>query len=238
MIELHGNRTPNPQKVVIFLEEAGLDYRIVNYNLLAGEHLGVSFRQINPNHKVPAIVDLDPADGSGPLTIFESCAILQYLANKTGRFVPADPRGLSQVNQWLIWQAAGLGPMLGQAGHFLRYAPERVEYAIARYSNEANRLLNVMESRLREAEFLAGDYSIADMACWPWINATSLDLDAVPAIGRWRSTLSARPAYRQVLSGEASIPPEMLQDRMTLTPEQWSAAFGERMLDATKPLAS
>ncbi|GGD75124.1 thiol:disulfide oxidoreductase [Croceicoccus mobilis] len=232
MIELHGNITPNPQKVVILLEELGVPYRIVGYDLLAGAHFTPEFARINPNFKVPAIVDHAPAVGGEPIAVFESCAILQYLADKEGRFLPSDPRGRSAVTQWLFWQAAGLGPMLGQAGHFLRYAPEQIEYAIKRYTNEGTRLLRVMEARLQDNEFLAGDYSIADIACWPWITAGAGDLSDFPAIARWKETLDERPAYARVLHGDAAIPPEMLKKRMRLTPEQWSNAFGERLLEA------
>lgn len=236
MIELHGNRTPNPQKIVILLEELGVEYQIIDYDLLGGDQLSPQFSGLNPNRKVPVLVDTAPADGGEPLAVFESCAILQYLAEKAGRFMPAAPRGKCAVLQWLFWQAAGLGPMMGQAGHFLRYAPEPVEYAISRYTNEVGRLLNVMEGRLREAECLAGDYSIADMACWPWINVGVPDLAGFPAIAAWHARLAARPAYQRVISGDAAIPSEMLKERMNLTPEQWSISFGQRMIEASRPV--
>lgn len=161
------------------LEETALPYRVIEYPLYAGHHLTREFGWLNPNHKLPVIVDNAPADGGEPFAVFESGAILQNLADKTGRFLPTDARGRSVALQWLTWQVAGHGPMHGQAHHFVRYAPEGQDYAVERYSREARRLLHVLERRLSEVEgmagdYLAGDYSIADMACWPWVLGIAL----------------------------------------------------------------
>lgn len=233
MIMMHGNRSPNSQKVTLLLEEADIEYGVTEYDIGAGDLLTAEFGKINPNRRIPAIVDFDPVDGGGPLTVFESGAILLYLADKVGRFLPDDPRGRAQVTQWLVWQVAGLGPMMGQAGHFLRYAPEGEDYGINRYSKESMRLLNVMESQLRKSDYLAGEYSIADMACWPWINAAPMATEGFPAIDAWKARLETRQAYSTVISGSAAIPQEMLLARMKLTPEQWSNLFGERLWAST-----
>lgn len=239
MIELHYVATANGLKVAIALLEMGLPYRVINYDLFGGQHLTPEYRRINPNNKLPAIVDLDPADGGEPLPVFESGAILLYLAEKTGRFLPADPRGRAVAQQWLIWQMAGLGPMHGQAHHFIRYAPDQLEYPIKRYSNEARRLLNVLDYRLNEARYLAGDeYSIADMAAWPWVGGAALigiSIEDFPAIHRWHQDIAARPAVIAALaSKETGIPPEYMQARADLTEEQWSNTFGEKMLAAAR----
>ena len=164
MIDLHYSATPNGQKVALMLEEVGLPFRVLPCDIFEGDQLTAEFGRINPNHKLPAIVDQAPEDGEGPLAVFESGAILQYLAEKTGRFIPASGRARSRTIQWLTWQVAGLGPMGGQASHFLRYAPPGQDYATERYSKELERLLQVLEGRLRASEYIAGpDYSIADM---------------------------------------------------------------------------
>lgn len=234
MIELHYVATANGLKVAIMLAELGLPYRVVNYDLFGGQHLTGAFRRINPNSKLPAIVDLAPADGGAPFPVFESGAILLYLAEKTGRFLPADPRGRAVAQQWLIWQMAGLGPMHGQAHHFMRYAPERFAYPVQRYSREARRLLNVLDYRLAEAPFLAGEeYSIADMAAWPWVGGAALigiDLSEFPALARWHAEVGARPAVIAALANkETGIPPEYMQERAQLTAEQWANTFGDAM---------
>lgn len=239
MIELHYVATANGLKVAIGLLEMSLPYRVINYDLFGGEHLTPEFRRINPNAKLPAIVDLAPADGGAPLPLAESGAILLYLAEKTGRFLPADPRGRAAAQQWLIWQMAGLGPMHGQAHHFLRYAPAGQDYPVNRYSNEARRLLNVLDYRLNEARYLAGDeYSIADMAAWPWVGGAALigiDIAELPAVQRWHAEIGARPAVIAALaSKETGIPAEYMQARAQLTAEQWSNTFGERMLAAAR----
>lgn len=235
MIDLHYVATSNGLKAAIALEEMELDYRVIKYELFAGDHLMPAFKAINPNHKLPAIVDHNPVDGGGSFSVFETGAILLYLAEKTGRFIPADMRKRNIVTQWLVWQVAGLGPMLGQAYHFVRYAPEGQDYAITRYRGEALRLLHVLNRQLRDFEYVAGDYSIADMACWPWVqNITNIDysMDDLPNIKRWSALVRERPAVRRVIS-TASIPAEYLKKRMTLSPEQWSKLFGPELLEAT-----
>ncbi len=238
MIDLHYVATANGMKVAIMLQEAELEYRVINYDLFAGAHLTAGFKQINPNNKLPAIVDHDPADGGAPLPVFESGAILLYLAEKTGRFLPADPRGRAVVLQWLFWQMAGLGPMHGQAHHFLRYAPERMEYPSTRYANEALRLLKVLEYRLEQAEYLAGEeYSIADMAVWPWVGGAALidiDIADLPAVAAWAARIGERPGVKAAVAGkETAVPPEYIQKHAVLTPEQWSNMFGENLLAAS-----
>ena len=165
MIELHYWPTPNGHKITIFLEEVGLPYRIKPVNIGKGEQFQPDFLKIAPNNRMPAIVDLNPADGGAPLSVFESGAILTYLAEKTGRFLPHDPRGKAHVLEWLNWQMGGLGPMAGQNHHFSQYAPEKIPYAIDRYVKETNRLYGVLDRQLAKHPFVAGDYSIADMAC-------------------------------------------------------------------------
>src|SRR3954447_17082087 len=169
MIDLHYWTTPNGHKITIFLEETGLPYRITPVNIGKGEQFNPEFLAISPNNRIPAIVDEDPKDGAAPISVFESGAILLYLAEKTGKFIPSDIRGRVEVLQWLFWQIGGLGPMAGQNHHFGTYAPEKIPYAIDRYRNETNRLYGVLNKRLADRPFLAGDYSIADMASYPWI---------------------------------------------------------------------
>src|SRR5262245_36135068 len=169
MIDLHYWTTPNGHKVTMALEEMGLAYKITPVRIGAGDQFKPEFLRIAPNNRIPAIIDDDPPGGGAPVSIFESGAILLYLAEKTGRFIPADLRGRTDVLQWLFWQMAGLGPMAGQNGHFSIYAPEKIPYAIDRYVKETNRLYGVLNKRLADRPFIAGDYSIADMACYPWI---------------------------------------------------------------------
>lgn len=236
MIELHYVRTPNGLKIAIMLAETGLPYRLATYDIFAGDHLKPAFKRINPNHKLPAIVDLDPEDKGAPFPVFESGAILLYLARKSGALLPADFRRQFLALQWLTWQVAGLGPMLGQAAHFVRYAPEGQDYGVARYTREARRLLNVLDGRLREAPYLAEEYSIADIACWPWVqNIGNYDMSLAefPAILRWSDGIKARPAVAAaVQSPDTGVPTAYLKRRMTLTAEQWSNMFGDKMLRA------
>ncbi len=195
MIDLHYWPTPNGWKIAIMLEECGLPYRVIPVNIGRGEQFRPEFLAKSPNNRMPAIVDPD-AEG-GPLSIFESGAILQYLADKSGQFWPADRRGRYKVTQWLMWQMGGLGPMCGQCHHFRNYAPEKLPYAIDRYTNEVNRLYGVMDRRLADRAYLAGEYSIADMACWPWIvpyKNQGQDLADFPNLKRGFEAVGARPA--------------------------------------------
>lgn len=200
MIDLYYWTTPNGHKIRIFLEETGLPYAIKPVDINAGDQFKPEFLAISPNNRIPAIVDHAPSDGSGPLSVFESGAILLYLAEKVGRFVPAELRGRTEVLQWLFWQMGGLGPMAGQNHHFRMFAPEKIEYAIDRYVKETSRLYGVMDKQLSEREFLAGDYSIADMACFPWIvpyQRQGQKLVDFPHLKRWFDTVRARPAVRK-----------------------------------------
>jgi GST-like protein len=236
MIDVHYVRTSNGLKVAIMLEETQLPHRVIAYDLFAGDHLKPAFKQINPNHKLPVIVDNDPEDHGRPLSVFETGAILQYLARKSGMLLSSDLRRQFLTLQWLTWQVAGLGPMLGQGYHFARYAPEGQEYGIQRYTREARRLLNVLEYRLNQEEYLAVDFSIADIACWPWVqNIGNLDIsfDEFPAVRRWSDTIKARPSVVHATQfSETRVPADYIQKRMTLTPEQWSNMFGDNLLNA------
>ena len=200
MIDLHYWPTPNGWKISIALEEMELAYRLVPVNIGRGEQFTPEFLAISPNNRMPAIVDHEPPGGGPPLAVFESGAILLYLAEKTGRFLPQDLRGRYEVVQWLMWQMGGLGPMAGQAGHFRLYAPEKVPYAIARYTDEVNRLYGVLDKRLEGREYVCGEYSIADMAAWPWVvphEGHGQTLDAFPNLTRWYELMKTRPALRR-----------------------------------------
>jgi GST-like protein len=199
MIDLYYWPTPNGHKITLFLEETGLPYRIHPVDIGRGEQFQPGFLAISPNNRMPAIVDHMPADGGGqPLSLFESGAILLYLAEKAGRFILADIRGRAEVLQWLFWQVGGLGPMAGQNHHFVQYAPEPIPYAIDRYVNETNRLYGVLDRRLADRPFVAGeDYSIADMASYPWIvphESQRQNLDDFPNLKRWFAAIKERPA--------------------------------------------
>jgi GST-like protein len=203
MIDLYYAPTPNGWKISIMLEECGLPYALHPMRLGRGDQHTPDFLRLNPNGRMPAIVDRDPADGAGPLPIFESGAILIYLAERSGRLLPQDPRGRCEVVQWLMWQMAGLGPMLGQNGHFLLYAPEKIPYAIERYGREARRLYGVLDSRLQDRDYIAGDFSVADIACFPWImthKAQGLTLDDYPNLKRWYAVLRQRPRLQAGLA--------------------------------------
>ena len=200
MIDLYYWPTPNGWKISIALEELGLAYRMIPVNIGRGAQFEPGFLAISPNNRIPAIVDQDPEDGGDPISVFESGAILLYLAEKTGRLIPRDPRGRKQVIEWLMWQMGGLGPMLGQAHHFRAYAPERIEYAIDRYTKEANRLYGVLDKRLEGREYIAGDYSIADIACWSWIvphERQGQKLEDTPHLHRWFERIRSRPAVQR-----------------------------------------
>ncbi len=200
MIDLYYWPTPNGHKIAIFLEETGTSYRIVPVNIGRGEQFEPEFLKISPNNRMPAIIDHQPADGGKPLSVFESGAILLYLAEKIGRFVPGDLRGRVEVLQWLFWQMGGLGPMAGQNHHFTQYAPEKLQYAIDRYVNETARLYAVLDRRLADRAFVAGDYSIADMAAYPWIvphKRQQQNLDDFPNLRRWFESIRSRPAVER-----------------------------------------
>ena len=200
MIDLYYWTTPNGHKITMFLEEAGLPYQLHTIHIGRGEQFQPEFLAIAPNNRIPAIVDQSPADGGGPLSLFESGAILLYLAEKTGRFLPRDLRGRADVLQWLFWQMGGLGPMAGQNHHFSQYAPERIPYATERYVKETNRLYGVLDKRLADREFVAGEYSIADMAAYPWIvphKRQGQDLNDFPHLRRWFEAIAARPATQR-----------------------------------------
>ncbi|WP_259780170.1 glutathione binding-like protein [Aestuariispira ectoiniformans] len=197
MIDLYYWPTPNGHKITIFLEETGLDYQIKPVNIGKGEQFEPDFLKIAPNNRMPAIVDHAPEDGGEPVSIFESGAILQYLARKAGKFGGETLRDQAEVEQWLMWQMGGLGPMLGQNHHFTQYANEKVPYAIDRYVNETGRLYAVLNRRLADRDFIAGDYSIADMASYPWIvpyERQSMDINEFPHLKRWFDRMAARPA--------------------------------------------
>jgi GSH-dependent disulfide-bond oxidoreductase len=230
MIDLHYVRTSNGLKVGIMLEEVQMPYRVIEYDIFAGDHHKPGYKAINPNQKMPAIVDDAPVDGGEPLAVFETGAILIYLARKSGRFLPDDPRRQTIALQWLIWQVSGLGPTLGQAYHFARYAPSGQEYGIQRYTREAKRLLNVLDERLSNESYLAGDYSIADIACWPWVQNIAnigLHLEEFSSISRWSESIKVRPAVVATIGGENTrVPSSYLNKRMSLTASQWSNLFG------------
>jgi len=215
MIDLYYWTTPNGHKITIFLEEAGLDYRIVPVNIGAGDQFREEFLKISPNNKIPAIVDHAPADGGASLALFESGAILLYLAEKCGRFLPADLRGRSLVSQWLMWQMGGFGPMLGQNHHFSQYAPEKIPYAIERYRKESERLYGVLDEKLESVPYVAGDYSIADMAIYPWTvshDKQGIDLGDYPRVARWNAQIAGRPAVQRAYARAAEINPDPTLD--------------------------
>ncbi|WP_426117538.1 glutathione binding-like protein [Pseudomonas sp. DSP3-2-2] len=201
MIDLHYWTTPNGHKVSLFLEEAGLPYKIFPVNIGQNDQFKPEFLKIAPNNRIPAIVDHEPADGGAPLSLFESGAILLYLAEKTGQFIPQDLRGRQEALQWLFWQMGGLGPMAGQNHHFNRFAKEKIPYAIKRYVDETARLYGVLNKQLDGRDFVAGsEYSIADMAIYPWIVPHTFqeqDLDNFPHLKRWFETVASRPATQR-----------------------------------------
>ena len=210
MIDLYYWTTPNGHKITLFLEETGLPYTVKPVNIGAGEQFKPEFLAIAPNNRIPAIVDQAPAGGGEPVPVFESGAILLYLAEKTGRFLPAEPRARLEALQWLFWQMGGLGPMLGQNHHFAVFAPEKIPYAINRYVAETARLYGVLDRRLAGRAFLAGEYSIADMACYPWIvphERQSQSLDDFPNVKRWFEAIRERPATARAYALADTINP-------------------------------
>jgi GSH-dependent disulfide-bond oxidoreductase len=210
MIDLYYWPTPNGHKITMFLEEAGLDYEIHPVNIGRGEQFTPEFLAISPNNRMPAIVDRKPTDGGEPITVFESGAILLYLAEKTRSFIPQDVRGRVATLEWLFWQIGGLGPMAGQNHHFSQYAPEKIPYAINRYVNETNRLYGVMNKRLAKESFLAGDYSIADMAAYPWVvpyERQGQKMEDFPHLKRWFEAVAARPATQRAYAKAEEVNP-------------------------------
>lgn len=227
MIDLYFAATPNGQKLRIFMEETSLPHRAIRVQLGKGEQHQPAFLAISPNNKIPALVDHAPAGGGEPVVLFESGALLVYLAEKTGRFMPADLRDRMEVLKWLFWQVGGLGPMGGQAGHFNRHAPERVPYAIDRYTREVARLFRVMDHRLAEAEYLGGDeYTIADMATYPWVvphEGLGQRLDNFPNLARWFRDIGARPAVVRAYEG---VTDAYAKDERAFSDEERRVLFG------------
>jgi GST-like protein len=208
MIDLYYWTTPNGHKITLFLEEVGLPYRIIPVNIAKGEQFDPAFLAIAPNNRIPAIVDQAPEDGGAPISLFESGAILLYLAEKTGKLLPSDVRGRAEVTQWLFWQMGGLGPMAGQNHHFGRYAPEKIPYAIERYTKETNRLYGVLNKRLADRPFVATEYSIADIAAYPWIvpyESQGQKLEDFPHLKRWFEAIRDRPATVRAYEKAKSI---------------------------------
>lgn len=229
MIDLYTWTTPNGYKVHIALEELGLEYTPHAVNIGKGDQFEPDFLAISPNNKIPAIIDGD-GPGGRPYSLFESGAILLYLAEKTGRLLPHDPVKRFDAIQWLMFQMGGVGPMLGQAHHFNKYAPDKIEYAIKRYESEANRLYGVMDRRLAETEFLAGhDYSIADIATWPWLRTADtqgVDMADYPNVRRWFEAIAAREPVRKGLQVLAEHQADLSQDKQAL-----ANMFGSRQYD-------
>jgi GST-like protein len=225
-IELYYWPTPNGFKISIMLEECGLPYRMIPVNISAGEQFKPSFLKISPNNRMPAIIDPD-GPGGKPISIFESGAILQYLGRKTGKFYPKDERARVEVDQWLFWQMGGLGPMAGQAHHFRNYSKETLTYAIDRYVNEVHRLYGVMNKRLGKRKFLAGDYSIADMACIGWANLwknQGQDIEEFPNLKRWIARVKERPAVARGMK----LGIELRQGIDMKDPKVQAVLFGQR----------
>ena len=226
MIDLYFAPTPNGWKISVMLEEAGLEYKVLPVNIARGEQFTPEFLAISPNNRIPAIVDHAPDDGGAALSVFETGAILLYLAEKSGQFLPADPRGRKAAMEWLFWQVGGLGPMMGQHGHFKLYAPERIEYATNRYYEEVKRLLGVMDKRLADHTYLAGeDYSIADMAAFPWVQtykAQGIDLPGFGHLSRWYEALKSRPSLRRGMA----IGREQINRNPQKDPETAKTLFG------------
>ncbi|MFP1631546.1 glutathione S-transferase family protein [Zhengella sp. ZM62] len=227
-ITLHYWPTPNGWKITIMLEELGIPYELHFVDILKGEQFEPDFLAISPNNRMPAIVDPE-GPGGAPVSVFESGAILQYLGRKFGRFYPSQERARIEVEQWLFWQVGGLGPMCGQAHHFRGYAPEQVPYAIERYTNEVNRLYGVMNRRLADRDFLAGDYSIADMACIGWVKPykrQGQDLNDFPNVKRWFESMMARPAVeRGIRAGEEK---RLSINEMTKDRDAWKLLFTQK----------
>ena len=227
MIEVHYWTTPNGHKVTIFLEEAGLPYKIFPVNIGKGEQFQRAFLEVSPNNRIPAIVDRDPPGGGAAIPVFESGAILVYLAEKTGQFIAKDLRGRVQTLEWLFWQMGNLGPMSGQNNHFSHYAVDKLPYAIERYRNEVNRLYGVLDRRLADRPYIAGDYSIADMASYPWIvlhERQGQNIADFPNVKRWLDAIAARPAVVRAYALVNDINPNQGGIR---TAEERAILFGQ-----------
>lgn len=225
MIDVYYWTTPNGHKITIYVEEAEIPYRIVPVNIGTGDQFQPDFLNIAPNNRIPAIIDHAPVDGGAAISVFESGAILQYLAEKTGKFLSADLRGRTEVMQWLYWQMAGLGPMAGQNHHFVQYAPEKIPYAIERYVKETNRLYGVLNKRLADREFVAEAYSIADMAIYPWVvpyERQGQKLEDFPHLKRWFETIQARPAVQRAYQVAQEI-----NERPVVSDASRSILFGQ-----------
>lgn len=226
MIELYYWTTPNGHKITMFLEEAGLPYRIFPVSIGKGDQFKPEFLAISPNNRIPAIIDSAPADGGDAVSVFESGAILLYLAEKTGKLIPSDLRGRKTALEWLFWQMGGLGPMAGQNHHFAIYAPEKIPYAIERYVNETNRLYGVLNKQLSDREFVAGDYSIADIAAYPWIvphERQGQNLDDFPHLKRWLQAIKERPATVRAYAKAEEINPS----KAGISEEDKKVLFGQ-----------
>jgi len=227
MIDLHYWTTPNGHKITIFLEETGLPYKIFPVNIGKGEQFKREFLAVSPNNRIPAIVDHDPPGGGAPITMFESGAILLYLADKTKRFIAQDLRGRAETTQWLFWQMANLGPMAGQNNHFSNYAVDKIQYAMDRYRNEVNRLYGVLNTRLADRPYAAGEYSIADIAIYPWIvpyERQGQKLEDFPHLKRWFEAIKARPAVERAYAKAKEVNPNASGIR---TAEERAILFGQ-----------
>lgn len=229
MIDLHYWTTPNGHKITMFLEEAGIEYTIVPVNIGKGEQFKAEFLAISPNNRIPAIVDHKPSDGGAPITVFESGAILLYLADKLKKFIPQDLRGRVATIEWLMWQMGGLGPMAGQNNHFNSYAPEKLPYAQDRYIKETNRLFGVLNKRLTGRDYIVGEYSIADIACYPWVvpyERLSQNIDEFPNLKRWFERIKARPATERAYARAKEVNPNFGQPSVR-TDEERKILFGQ-----------
>lgn len=227
MIDLYYWTTPNGHKITLFLEETGLEYTIKPVNISKGEQFDADFLRISPNNKIPAIVDHAPADGGKPISVFESGAILLYLAGKTGQFIPKDLRGQVETLEWVNWQMGGLGPMAGQNHHFSQYAPEKIPYAVERYVKETNRLYGVLDKRLAGRAFMVGkQYTIADMAAYPWIipDRQGQNIDEFPNLKRWHASIRTRPATQRAYAKAKEVNPA---PRAPHTEEERKILFGQ-----------
>jgi len=232
MIDLYYWPTPNGHKITMLLEETDMPYRLIPVNIGKGEQFKPEFLAISPNNRIPAIVDHNPLGGGAPISVFESGAILLYLAQKSEQFMPQSVRGSTEVIEWLFWQVAGLGPMAGQNHHFSRYAPEKIPYAVERYVKETNRLYGVLNKRLADREFVAGAYSIADMAAYPWVvphEAQGQNLQDFPHLQRWFESVKSRPATVRAYELGAKV-----NSSPTITEESRKILFGQTAASIAK----